>query len=141
MDLLEEKSLLGCRSTKTPIEPNLKLQVAIEEEVKDKEKYQRRGQFEEVYRILRYLKGTPRKGILFRNMTTYIVEIYSDVDGVGSTTDRRSTSNYYSFVGGHLVAGRSEKTKAVARSSAEEEFRDLAHDTYEGIWINKIKNY
>ena len=40
LDLLIETGLLGCKATKTPIEPNLKLQPASLVEVIDKEKYQ-----------------------------------------------------------------------------------------------------
>ena len=41
--------------------------------------------------------------------------------------DRRSTSGYCSFVGGNLVTWRSKKQNVVDRSSADAEFRDLAH--------------
>ena len=97
LDLLNETGLLGCKATETPIKPNLKLQPASLVEVIDKEKYQclvgrlihlshtrpdiafavsmvsqfmhspNQGHFDVVYRILRYLKGTPRKGLLYEN--------------------------------------------------------------------------
>lgn len=41
IDLLKETCFLGCRIVETPIERNLKLQIAKDEEVKDKEKHQR----------------------------------------------------------------------------------------------------
>ena len=37
--------------------------------------------------------------------------------------DRRSTSGYFTFVGGNLVTWKSKKQNVVARSSAEVEFR------------------
>ena len=40
LDLLSKTGILGCKATKTPIEPNLKLQ-PTSLEVMDKEKYQR----------------------------------------------------------------------------------------------------
>ena len=83
--------------------------------------------FDAVYRILRYLKGTPGKGLLFGNHGHLQVEIYTDTDWAGSKTNRRSTSGYCAFVGGNLVTWRSKKQNVVARSSAEAEFRVVAH--------------
>ena len=39
---------------------------------------------EAMYRILRYLKLTPDKGLMFRKTTNRDVEIYSYVDWAGS---------------------------------------------------------
>ena len=59
--------------------------------------------FKAVYKILRYLKGNPSKGILIQKHDHFHVEMYTDANWTGSTIDRRSTSSYYSFVGGNLV--------------------------------------
>lgn len=72
--------------------------------------------FEALYRILRHLKSTPSKGILFQKHDNRQVEVYTNADSVGSTIDRRSTSSYCSFVGGNLVTCRSRKLNVVARS-------------------------
>jgi len=39
---------------------------------------------------------------------------------------------------GNLVTWRSKKQSVVARSSAEAEFRALAHGICEGIWIKRL---
>ena len=56
----------------------------------------------------------------------------------GSITDRRSTSGYCTFVGGNLVTWRSKKQSVVARSSAEAEFRSVAHGICEVLWIRRL---
>ncbi|XP_024047906.1 uncharacterized protein LOC112101459 [Citrus clementina] len=68
-----------------------------------------------VMRILRYLKSNPGKGILFSKNGDYNnIEVYTDADWAGSTSDRRSTSGYFTFVGGNLVTWRSKKQHVVA---------------------------
>ena len=52
--------------------------------------------------------------------------------------DRRSTSGYCSFVSGNLVTWRSKKQNVVARSSAEAEFRAVAHGICEIMWIIRL---
>ncbi|WJZ96753.1 hypothetical protein VitviT2T_015406 [Vitis vinifera] len=85
-----------------------------------------------VMRILRYLKNAPRKGILFsKNVNHQSIEVYTDADWAGAVDDRRSTSGYFTFVGGNLVTWKSKKQNVVACSSAEAEFRaacDIAHN-------------
>ncbi|RVW37420.1 Retrovirus-related Pol polyprotein from transposon RE1 [Vitis vinifera] len=85
-----------------------------------------------VMRILRYLKNAPGKGILFaKNINHQSIEVYTDANWAGAVDDRRSTSGYFTFVGGNLVTWKSKKQNVVARSSAEAEFRaacDIAHN-------------
>lgn len=67
-----------------------------------------------------------------------IIEGYTDADWAGSIMDRRSTSGYFTFVGGNLVTWRSKKQKVVARSSAEAEFRGMAQGVCELLWIRNL---
>jgi len=72
-----------------------------------------------VYRILRYLKGTPERGLWFKKNGHLDSEGYYDGDWASSKDDRRSTSRYCVFVGGNLVSWRSKKQAVVARSPAK----------------------
>ncbi|RVW85204.1 Retrovirus-related Pol polyprotein from transposon RE1 [Vitis vinifera] len=92
-----------------------------------------------VMRILRYLKNAPRKGILFaKNVNHQSIEVYTDADWAGAVDDRRSTSGYFTFVGGNLVTWKSKKQNVVARSSAEAEFRGMALGLCEALWLRLL---
>ncbi|KAJ7969877.1 Retrovirus-related Pol polyprotein from transposon TNT 1-94 [Quillaja saponaria] len=167
LDLLEETGMLGCRPANTPIEANHKLQSGDGECV-DRERYQRlvgkllylshtrsdiayavsvvsqfmhdphSAHLDAVHRILRYLKSAPGKGLLFENHKSLKLEVYTDVDWAGSLDDMRSTSGYCIFVGGNLMSWRSKKQTVVARSSAEAEYRAMAHGTCELLWLKRL---
>ena len=75
-----------------------------------------KSHLEVVYKILRYLKGSPRRGLFFKKSDSKKIEIYTDVDWAGSTDDRKSTTGYCTYVWGNLVTWRSKKQSVVARS-------------------------
>ncbi|RVW24406.1 Retrovirus-related Pol polyprotein from transposon RE1 [Vitis vinifera] len=143
LDLLKETGMLGCKPIDAPMDSQKKLGIEKESTPVDRRRYQRLvghliylshtqpdigfavsvvSQFmhspteehmEAVYRILRYLKMTPGKGLFFRK------------------TENRDTE-------GNLVTWRSKKQSVVARSSAEAEYRALAQGICEGIWIKRV---
>ncbi|KAL0556045.1 hypothetical protein IC582_004550 [Cucumis melo] len=143
LDLLTETSMLGCRPADTPIEFNCKLGNSDDQVPVDKEQYQRLvgkliylshtrpdisfavsvvSQFmqapyekhmEAVNRILRYLKNTPGKGLMFRKTNRKTIEAYTDSDWAGSVIDRKSTS-------------------------VEAEYRAMSLGICEEIWLQKV---
>jgi hypothetical protein len=167
LDLLAETGMLGCRPCSTPIDKNHQINAESGDSV-DKETYQRlvgrliylchtrpdisyavsvvsrymhdprTGHMEAVYRILRYLKGTPGRGIWFRKNGHLNLEGYCDADWASSRDDRRSTSGYCVFVGGNLVSWRSKKQVVVARSTAEAEYRAMALGLCEMLWLKSL---
>ena len=58
---------------------------------------------EAIFRIPRYLKSTPDKGIQFRKAEGIRLETYINASWAGSVTDRRSTFGYCAFLEGNLV--------------------------------------
>ncbi|KAL4038503.1 hypothetical protein IC575_002124 [Cucumis melo] len=132
LDLLTETGMLGYRPADTPIEFNRKLGNSNDQVPVDKEQYQclvgkliylshtRSGisfvvsdvsQFmqapyeehmEAIKRILRYLKTTPGKGLMFRKTDKKTIEAYTDSDRVRSVVDRKSTSSYCTLFGAIL---------------------------------------
>ena len=91
-----------------------------------------------VYKILRYLKLTPGRRLFFKKNNCKTVEIFTDADWAGSVTDRRSTSSYHTFVWVNLVTWRSKKQSVVSRSSAKVEFRAMAQEICEGVWLKRV---
>ncbi|KAL6335920.1 hypothetical protein AAG906_003545 [Vitis piasezkii] len=91
-----------------------------------------------VIRILRYLKSSPGKGLMFSENVHLNIEGYMNADWAGNILDRNSTSGYFTFMGGNLVTWRSKKQKVVALSSAEVEFRDMAKGLCELLWLRSL---
>nr|GEU64849.1 putative ribonuclease H-like domain-containing protein [Tanacetum cinerariifolium] len=93
-----------------------------------------------VLRIVRYLKGTTSHGVLFKTNGHLNIQIFTDVDvdWAGDKENRRSTSRYFSLVGGNLVTWKSKKQKAVSLSSTEAKFRGIAKGLAEALWIRKL---
>jgi hypothetical protein len=167
LDLLSETSMLGCQPASTPIDPNHKLCSESGDPV-NKERYQRlvgrliylchtrpdisydvsvvsrymhdprSGHLEAANQILRYLKGSPGKGLMFKSYGHLKVEGYCDADWANSLDDRRSTSGYCVFVGGNLVSWRSKKQPAVSRSTAEAEYRAMSQGLCEILWVRNL---
>ncbi|KAL0536093.1 hypothetical protein IC582_025025 [Cucumis melo] len=93
---------------------------------------------EAVNRILRYLKNTHGKGLMFRKTNKKTIEAYTDSDWARSVIDRKSTFGYHTFVWGNLVTWRSKKQSVVAKSSAEAEYRAMSLGICEEIWLQKV---
>ncbi|KAH9762305.1 protein kinase domain-containing protein [Citrus sinensis] len=148
LDLLKETSMSGCKPADTPIEANVKLEEVKGGVHVDAGRYQRlvgkliylshtrpdiafavsvvsqfmhspcEEHFEAVFRILRYLKATPRKGLFCGKNQQRGIEVYTDID--------------WAFT------WRSKKQSVVARSSAEAEFRSMAQGECEVLWLKRV---
>ena len=168
LDLLAEVGLVDCKPADTPMVVNHGLKITEGAESADQGKYQRLvgkliylshtrpdivyvvgiiSQFmhkpqvnhmEAALRVVRYLNGSPGSGVLFRKHGHLEIKAYIDADWAGNPVDRRSTSGYFTLVGGNLVTWRSKKQKVVALSSAEAEFRGIARGLAEVLWLRKL---
>ena len=168
LDLLTEVGLLDYKLADTPIIQNHKLSQYTNQVPADKGRYQKLvgkliyllhtrpdiayavsmvSQFmnnpseehmDVVNRILCYLKSSPGKGLMFSKNNHLSVEGYTDADSTRNVLDRKSTSGYFTFVGGNLVTWRSKKQKVVALSSAEAEFRGMGKGLCELLWLKRL---
>ncbi|KAK8951433.1 hypothetical protein KSP39_PZI003591 [Platanthera zijinensis] len=92
-----------------------------------------------VERILRYLKAAPGQGLVYKTSNSILALVaYSDADYAGSLDDRRSTSGFCTYFGGHLITWKSKKQAVVARSSAEAEYRSMTSVVSELTWLESL---
>jgi histone deacetylase 1/2 len=91
-----------------------------------------------VKRILRYLQGTLDHGISITASSPSQLTAYSDVDWAGCPDTRRSTSGYCVFLGDSLVSWSSKRQTTVSWSSAEAEYRGVAHAAAECCWLRNL---
>ncbi|KAL0324978.1 UNVERIFIED_CONTAM: Retrovirus-related Pol polyprotein from transposon RE2 [Sesamum radiatum] len=162
-DLFQEAALLGTKPSNTPMDSNPDFWNDDSNYLEDKTKYRRlvgkliylivtrpdisfavglvsqlmdktrSVHWEAALRILKYINASPGK-----RHGHVKIEAYSDVDYARSKDDRKSTSGYYTYVGGNLVTWRSKKQTTVARSSAEAEYQAMAHTTSEILGLKNL---
>ncbi|MGB9152505.1 MAG: reverse transcriptase domain-containing protein, partial [Alphaproteobacteria bacterium] len=93
-------------------------------------------------RILRYIKGTVNKALVFTSKgitgNELYVSAYSDADWAGDIDDRRSTTGYVVRLGDSSVIWNTKKQKTISLSSAEAEYMALASVTQEVKWVNQF---
>jgi len=96
------------------------------------------GHWNAVIHILKYIKGSLWKGLLYSHNNYNKVVCYLDVDWVESLFDRRSISRYCGLIGDNLSFWKTKKQHVVARSSAEADYRAMTSATYELIWLKHL---
>ena len=88
-----------------------------------------------IKRILRYLKGTLSSGHHIGVGPVQSLVAYSDADWPGCLDSQRSTSGYYVYLGDNLISWSSKRQTTVSLSSAEAEYRVVAHVVAECCWL------
>ncbi|KAJ0578613.1 putative RNA-directed DNA polymerase [Helianthus annuus] len=86
-------------------------------------------------RLLRYLKLSPCKGLLFKKSDCFDLTCFADSDRAKCLNTRKSVTGYCVFLGHDLISWKSKKQSTVSRSSGEAEYRAMCSATCELIWI------
>ncbi|KAL9230729.1 hypothetical protein vseg_006043 [Gypsophila vaccaria] len=89
-------------------------------------------------RVVRYLKGSPGQGLLFRADSDLTIPSWCDSDYGVCSLSRRSVTGWYIFLGGSPISWKTRKQTTVSLSSAETEYRAMANIVCELKWIKGI---
>lgn len=90
-------------------------------------------------RILKYIKGTLNRGILYHHSKGEIsFDGYSDSDYAGDLDTRRSTTGFVFTVNGSAITWCSRRQSSVSKSTTEAEYMAASEATSELIWLKRF---
>ncbi|CAA7043512.1 unnamed protein product [Microthlaspi erraticum] len=171
LDIITECGLLGARPSVVPMEQKHHLTDATNAYFPEPERYRRivgrliyltltcpdlaytvhilsqfmqaprQSQWEAALRVVRFLKGAPSQGILFRSNSAISLEAFSDADYASCLTTRRSLTGYVMLLGGSPISWQTIKHRVVSRSSCEAEYCSLADTVCEIKWVRKLLHF
>ena len=91
-----------------------------------------------VKRIIRYLIGSPTRGLFFPKNSDLHLTAYSDADWAGCPDTRRSTTGWCTFLGDALISWKCKKQDHVSKSSTEAEYRAMSAACAEIVWLRGL---
>jgi hypothetical protein len=168
VEILKRFDMLECKAMNTPMETNLKLLVDTSSELADATLYiqiigslmylmntrpdicfsvntlsqylvePRRVHLVAAKHVMRYLKGTLDYGLYYTGDHDFRVCGYTDLDWVGSVSDRKSTSRCCFSLGSAMTSWQSRKQSSIALSTTETEYIAACSTSCESIWLRKL---
>ncbi|XP_061338981.1 uncharacterized mitochondrial protein AtMg00810-like [Gastrolobium bilobum] len=168
LELLADSGVIGAKPVSTPMEATLRLSQNQGDSYADAASYRRlvgrllyltntrpdisfavhqlsqfvahpmQSHFDAELCILKYLKGSPVKGLFFPSHNSLVLTGFTDADWATCPDTRRSTTGFCVFLGSSLISWKSKKQTTVSRSSAEAEYRPLATLTFELQWLTYL---
>ena len=135
VDEKEFRSLIGCLLYLTATRPDLMHSVSLLSRFMHS---CNTTHLKAAKRILRYVKGTLKFGVMFKKGSELKLTGYSDSDWGGSVDDMRSTSGYFFTLGSGVFSWSSKKQQTIAQSTAEAEYIAAAAAVNQAIWLRKL---
>lgn len=168
LDIVIETGLLGSKPVSTPMEQNHHLASDDGPLLADPQKYRRlvgrlvylsisrpelcysihilsqfmqaptEAHWEGALRVVRFLKGSPGKGILLKADANLELSVYCDADWSSCPSSHRSISSFVVLLGGSPIPWKTKKQDMVSLSSAEAEYRSMRAATKEMRWLIQL---
>lgn len=91
-----------------------------------------------IRRIIRYLRGSPTRGLFFPTGSFLQLVAYSDANQGGCPDTRRSTMGWCMFLGDALISWRRKKQDRVSKSSTEAEYCAMSTACSEIVWLRGL---
>jgi hypothetical protein len=88
--------------------------------------------------VLRYLRGTYKYGLWYRQTDEVKLHGFTTADWAGSPTNRKSTPGGIFSIGYTVVSWYNKKQRSMALSSTEVEYMAASQAACEAIWMRKI---
>ena len=89
-------------------------------------------------RVLKYVAGSIKLGILYESVDNFKLVGYSDSDWAGCLDDRKSTSGFVLSLGLGAITWSSKKQDTVSLSSSEAEYVVVGAAARQTIWLRKL---
>ncbi|XP_074266497.1 uncharacterized protein LOC141589772 [Silene latifolia] len=171
LDILTETGLLGTKPVSVPMEPNHNLGDSETPILHDPQPYRRlvgrlvyltitrpeltylvhilaqfmnkprTAHWQAALHVVRYLKNNPGQGLLLHSNANLLLHAYCDSDYAACPSSRRSLSAYIIFLGHAPISWKTKKQSTVSKSSAEAEYRAMAHTVCELKWLKGLINF
>ncbi|PKU77504.1 putative mitochondrial protein [Dendrobium catenatum] len=93
--------------------------------------------FQTLKRLLRYVQGTTDLGIPI-DPGDLQLRAFADADWAADSSDRRSITEFCTFLGNTIISWSAKKQVTVAKSSTEAEYRSISSATSEVIWLRRL---
>ncbi|GAA0164844.1 transmembrane signal receptor [Lithospermum erythrorhizon] len=168
LDIISKAGLLGAKAVAFPMEQNQRLAGSTSAVLHDVDRYRRlvggllylsftrpdlsfavhilsqflheprQDHWSTALRVVKYLKGSPRQGILLSADCDLKLSGWCDSDCASCLITRQYVSGWIVFLGHSPVSWKSKKQETVSRSSAEAEYRSMALVTCELKWLKGL---
>lgn len=89
-------------------------------------------------RILKYISGSIRHGILYKCKQDDRIIGYSDADYAGDIETRKSTSGFAFMIGDGAISWCSERQKSISLSTMESEYIAASEAIRELVWLKRL---
>ncbi|KAL0416521.1 UNVERIFIED_CONTAM: Retrovirus-related Pol polyprotein from transposon RE2 [Sesamum latifolium] len=91
-----------------------------------------------VVHVVRYLKGSPSKGLFLPSQSSFELRAYCDADWASCSDSRRPLTGFCIFFGDALISWKTKKQSNISHSTAEAEYHSLAATVYELRWLSYV---